>query len=102
MKLLREEVEQYLQDQPLARERANKDRGIVNILLARFPLIAKLVKEDTLDKKMLTQFVQQYNSMDRAWRKILEERPELRGKDYGQKDALEQEMQAELGYGQQL
>ncbi len=37
-------------------------------------------------------------SLDRKWRKILEENPELRGQDYGEKEILEVEKQRELGY----
>ena len=98
MKLLRSEIEQYLESEPRARERSNKDKAIVNVLLGRYPLIRKALEMEIIDKKMLTQFVQDHNSMDRAWRKVLEERPELRGTDYAEKDALEVDVQEQLGY----
>lgn len=36
--------------------------------------------------------------MDRAWRKALQENPELRGSDYSDKEVLEQSKELELGY----
>ena len=98
MKLLRDEIEKYLEVEPRARERSNKDTAIVNVLLRRNPLLAKAIEQDLISKAMLVTFVQNHNSMDRAWRKILEERPELRGKDYNNKEELEQDVQAQLGY----
>lgn len=92
MKILRREIEHYLEVQPLARERKNKDRAIVNVLLARYPQFR------ALDKKDLVTFVQQHSSMDRSWRKILEERPELRGDDYREKNELEEDVKKQLGY----
>lgn len=85
MKILRKAIENYLEVQPLARERKNKDRAIVNTLLPRFVML------QSIDKDTLVRFVQDYNSTDRAWRKVLEERPELRGSDYDDKDCLEEE-----------
>lgn len=46
----------------------------------------------------LAAAVQDYASMDRAWRKSLEEHPELRGEDYDSKDQLEAETMNNLGY----
>lgn len=100
MKILRQAIEAYLEEQPLARERSNKDRAIVNVLLRdnKFFPIAQQIKRKEIDIKLLTLFVQDYNSTDRAWRKVLEERPELRGKDYENKDELESETRKQLGY----
>lgn len=100
MKILRASIEKYLEEEPKARERSNKDHAIVNVLLsdAKFIPLQILVKREEITRDQLTRFVQDYNSMDRAWRKILEERPELRGSDYENKDELEAETQAELGY----
>lgn len=100
MKILRANIERYLEEQPLARERHNKDRAIVNVLVMdpKFVPLQLLIQKGELTKNELTKFVQDYNSTDRAWRKILEERPELRGKDYENKDELERVTQEELGY----
>lgn len=85
-------VEQYLETEPRARERKEKDRALVNLLLRRYPELGT-VKKDTL-----IDMVKDYNSMDRCWRLVLNERPELRGTDYEDKAMLEQEKQLELGY----
>jgi hypothetical protein len=98
MKLLREEIEEYLVHEPRSRERSNKDRAIVNVLVRRYPELKKVIELEMLSKGTLVSFVQDHNSMDRAWRKVLEERPELRGTDYGEKDKLEADVQEQLGY----
>lgn len=88
----------YLQGQPLFRERKNKDRGIVNLLIAQYPGISRAMSAGFLTKEQLTAIVQDYASMDRAWRKALEDHAELRGSDYDDKDELEARKMAELGY----
>lgn len=100
MKILRASIEKYLEQEPRARERSNKDRAIVNVLLtdAKYMPLAIMVKKGEITRDMLTRFVQDNNSMDRAWRKILEERPELRGSDYENKAELEHETRLNLGY----
>lgn len=100
MKILRASIEKYLEEEPKARERSNKDRAIVNTLLRDlkyFPIAVQVEKKE-ITRDLLVRLVQDYNSMDRAWRKVLEERPELRGTDYGDKDALEEDTMLNLGY----
>lgn len=92
MKHLRPAVENFLEVQPKFRERKNKDRGMAYLLQKRYTSLVGISKE------VLTAAVQDYNSMDRLWRKILEERPELRGSDYDEKDHLEEKTLEELGY----
>ncbi len=96
--MLRDAIEKYLIAQPKARERVNKDRAVVNVLLSTHINIYMLIQRGEVTKDELVAFVQDYNSMDRAWRKVLEERPELRGSDYESKDELEKEVQRSLGY----
>ena len=91
-------VEEYLKRQPLFRERKNKDMGIVNLLMNRHFKLAEAVRLEYLTKGQLKEIVQEYASMDRAWRQALEHDPSLRGSDYGDKDRLEQEKELELGY----
>jgi hypothetical protein len=88
----RKELTEYLQSEPRARERTNKDRAIVNLLVAHNPTLK------TIDKNVLVDLVKDHNSMDRMWRKILEERPDLRGADYWDKEILEQKKILNLGY----
>lgn len=91
---LAKRVYDYLVDQPLFRERKNKDRGLVNLLVERYPTLKDVPKEHVIAA------VQDYASMDRAWRQILSRatNAHLRGKDYDDKDELEREKQRELGY----
>jgi Zn-dependent M32 family carboxypeptidase len=82
----------YLESQPKARERCNKDRAIVNVLLREYP------EMEAIDKDMLIDFVKAHNTMDRRWRQLLEKNPHLRGNDYGKKDELVAQAQYQLGY----
>lgn len=92
---LHDKVEQYLKDKPQFRERAMKDRGIVNLLLQRYGL-------GGIDPKIIVGLVQDYATMDRAWRQILESQPELRGNDYNDKERLISRKLEELGYTSNL
>lgn len=87
----------YLEDQPKFRERKNKDRGIVNLLINRYGL-QQVIENEDITKDQLVMLVQDYASMDRAWRQILEKIPRLRGTDYDEKDELEKKKMEELGY----
>lgn len=91
-------IEHYLEIQPLFRERKNKDRGMVNLLMKKYSGIDQAVKEGILTKDAITAIVQDYASMDRAWRKALEDNPKWRGTDYDNKDELEIRTMIELGY----
>lgn len=88
----------YLQEQPLFRERKNKDRGIVNLLMKRYGALRDAVESGAISKDAIIALVHDYGSMDRMWRKALERDPELRGKDYDEKEYLEEEAMERLGY----
>lgn len=63
------------------------------LLQQRYPVLA------TIPLETLREAVQDFNSMDRAWRLILQDEESLRGKDYYKdKDLLEQNKMIELGY----
>ena len=87
----KEQMENFLENQPLARERSNKNRAIANLLLKGHPSLE-------IGKSLLTEIVGEALSIDRLWRKVLEEREDLRGSDYKQGKILSQEKQIELGY----
>lgn len=91
-------VEKYLKDDVRFRERHNKDRGIVNLLMRRYKHLDEIVRVGAITKDQLTEIVQDYASMDRAWRQALEHNPDLRGQDYDDKVMLEQQKQVKLGY----
>lgn len=90
-------VEHRLEISEPFRERKNKDEGIVNLLIRRYGLQPAIDRRE-INKDGIVALVQDYATMDRAWRKVLEEREDLRGKDYGDKDRLEQEKMKQLGY----
>jgi len=83
----------YLKQEPRARERKNKNRAIGNVIAGNYGLAQQ-------DKGRLADMVGEILSLDRKWRKILEENPELRGTDYADKDLLEERKIESLGYGQ--
>lgn len=84
----------YLKKEPRARERKNKNRAIANVILQPY------LKGFGINgnKEIMADMVGEILSLDRKWRKILEENPDLRGTDYEQKDILEQQAQINLGY----
>jgi hypothetical protein len=85
-------VEKYLEREPKARERRNKDRALVNLLMERYPELQNVKKET------LISAVQDFNSMDRYWRLTLKNRKDLRGQDYEDKAYYEQREKISLGY----
>ncbi len=98
MKGQRKVVESYLEKAAPFRERKNKDVGIVNLLMRKYPVIKDAIEAGLVSKATIVSVVQDYASMDRSWRKVLEERPELRGADYEDKAELEHEARIDLGY----
>jgi len=84
------ELHQYLIDNPKARERCNKDRAAVNILLKRYKIQG--------DIKEIVRFAREHNSMDREWRDLLLKNPHLRGNDYFHKKKLVNIALRQLGY----
>lgn len=87
-----DEIKGCLERSARARERKNKNK-----FLAWF-LEKKYMVSLGLNQDQLANLIVDAGSYDRAWRKILQENPELRGKDYDDKEVLEQEKQLELGY----
>jgi hypothetical protein len=95
---IKQAILDYLNEQPLFRERKNKDRGMVNLLMKKYGGLKKAIDEGLISKEAVIAIVQDYASMDRAWRQALEQNENLRGKDYDEKDHLEEKKLEELGY----
>ena len=89
--MIQEKIEKYLESNPVFRERRNKNRMIAGILKSQFGL------QDSLNT--VEAVAVEASSLDRAWRKALQDRPELRGDDYQSKQSLENKSRIELGYG---
>lgn len=86
-------VYRYLKEEPRARERANKNRALANLLFKRFPQLQEF------DKDLLEEIAKYTTKIDRNWRKILEEKPSLRGSDYEKtKKTTQKPVLKELGY----
>ena len=80
----------YLKAQPKSRERKNKNRAIGNMIQMKYLV--------DIEKAKLADIVGEVLTLDRAWRKALEENPDLRGSDYKEKEILSQQKQIDLGY----
>lgn len=93
-----ERVLRYLKKEPKFRERRNKDRGLVNLLMDMHPALRQAIETGGLKKETVIDIVQEYATMDRQWRDHLKHNPDLRGSDYEEKAELEQKKQVELGY----
>jgi hypothetical protein len=98
MRNFQKQVKEYMHQDIRFRERSNKDRGIVNLLMTRYPTLKAAINHGLIDKAVVTAIVQDYGSMDRAWRKVLEENVNLRGTDYEDKKLLQDEAKSLLDY----
>ncbi len=103
-----ETMYKYLLEEPKARERKNKNRAIGNLLGIRYgkPIYNEADKsvkgfdhyELKVTRQVMADLIGECLTADRAWRKVLEENPDLRGSDYSNKDELETAKKQELGY----
>lgn len=101
MKTVKKKVNDYLKNETLFRERKNKYKGIVNLLMRDHTILNALVEEygdNGEGKKRVINLFIEFMTMNRWWNKLLKDNPELRGKDYNDKIILEQQKQIELGY----
>lgn len=92
MKYFYDNLKGLLEQKAEARERKNKHRAVAYLLVKKYPQLRELPRET------LVSIVKDSNGMDRAWRKVTEVNENLRGRDYGMKEQLEQEAQIEMGY----
>ena len=88
--IIYKEIQSYLEANPYARERRNKDHAIA------FMLQDKHFADGMVNIVRLTDFAKDFTSYDRIWRLVLEENPKLRGKDYGTKDIVEQRFEVDV------
>lgn len=90
---MKEQLIQLMEAKPAARERKNKHKAVAYVLKKSFPVLSEI----PLDS--LEVIVAEASSADRAFRKILEDRVDLRGSDYGEAEKLSQDWQVANGYG---
>ena len=89
---MKQQLKQFLEQHPKARERKHKNNAIAYFLRRDYPAL------DEIPINTLGEFVQAYNTADRMWRKLLDENEGLRGSDYEKKTQLSQNYQRNLGY----
>lgn len=87
---MKQDILKYLEEDKRFRERALKNKGIANLMMKKYHIEIPKDKRD--------DFISDILSSDRFWRMILEERSDLRGSDYEDKEKLELQKQSELGY----
>jgi hypothetical protein len=87
-------IKSKLEEHIWFRERSKKNEGIARLLIRRY----NLENNPQINPLVLADLIAEASSLDRAWRKVLQENPHLRGSDYGESERLEQEKILELGY----
>lgn len=92
MRTYYEIIKVYLTEVPVYRERKNKN-GFIAMLIQKEHNAWRGISTDELER-----IVVEVSTIDRIWRQVLQENPELRGSDYKDKNVLEQEKILELGY----
>lgn len=85
-------VLQYLQEDARFRERANKNKGIANLLKEKHQVLKEV------DREIVLNIISDCINWERQWRDILLKNEDLRGTDYSDKTELEVKKQRELGY----
>lgn len=88
-----DDIKKHLESSPRARERSNKNAFIGWLMDKEYHLTL-----GGLGKGGLANLVKDVLAHDRAWRQVLQHEEGLRGKDYDQKEIVEQEAELELGY----
>jgi len=88
-----DQIKKYIEKNVSARERRNKNKFIAWFLFNKYKL-----QDNKLDQDTLEELIVMASDCDRYWRKVLQECPDLRGKDYMDKVVIAQEKQIELGY----
>ena len=84
-------MKDFLTRTPQARERRQKVRAIAFLLQKLRPAIRGLSKD------LMIEIVDDTIAFERYWRKVLVDYPELQGKDYNTKKAVEQKKMLEMG-----
>lgn len=90
---LSKEIENLLTENPIYRERKNKNKFIARWLQKKYPH-----ELESISLQRLEDIVVDASSVDRYWRLALQNNEEIRGSDYNDKTALQQEKILDLGY----
>jgi hypothetical protein len=90
-----DKVKRLLESEPLARERRNRGRAIWFLIRQED---SRIQSEELMTKNIFIDNWPTINSLNRLICKVQQDNESLRGKDYKDKDILEQEKILELGY----
>lgn len=93
-----ETIKRKLEGFPPFRERRLRAKYLAYLALEASDLKDKWEADIALDLNDLSEFATSYDSHRRLWNKVMEENPHLQGKDYEDKEVLDQQKQMELGY----
>lgn len=85
-------IKSKLEEHIWFRERRARLFGISRLLIRKYHL------EEKIDPKTLEDIIAESATLDRSWRKVLQDCPHLQGSDYGDKTKYEQEKELSLGY----
>lgn len=92
-------VKEKLEKTPDFRERANRDIYLTVLALRKIGLEAKLtIPTYSLEANQLANYAVKFGTYARYWRAVMEDCPELRGKDYMTKEQEEAYTKKRLGY----
>lgn len=87
------ELTRLLVKHPNLRERKSKNKLCAKLVQLKYPYELKDISLDRLADIFIDN-----RSYFRAWNKVTQDNPHLRGTDYDDKEALEQEAELDLGY----
>lgn len=91
-------VKSKLENFPDFRERKWRGKYLAILALRETGLENRHKENQVIDISEMAGFAIAYASLERAWRKVLKDFPALQGKDYNDKQALEEEKMLELEY----
>lgn len=96
-KHLKGDMEEFLRKVPNARERRKKDKAIAAILQKKHSALLDIPLEKL--EIMMTEVL----ILDRCWRLLLKNKPELRGRDYEkEEEKIEDPFEADIMWFNQL
>jgi hypothetical protein len=91
-------IKSKLENFPNFRERRFRAKYLTTLALRELRLENKFKEGIQLTVEEMIDFARKYDSYRHEWDAVMREYPDLQGKDYKDKEKLEQEKQIEFGY----
>ena len=95
---IQEEMVYYLENNPKFRERKYRGHLLCNLALRATGLGNKYSRGEKLTIQEMCDFAVKFDSYRHAWTDVMKDVIFLRGKDYEDKEVLEQNKLIEMGY----